>query len=106
MDLFPKYIIETDDELGDCLIMSKCTFHKDLVIDKDKVKGGGMFKYNFEKNTFTFHGESHDFGPAQMEDIKKAVEDDKVFTNPYLTRSIAKRHKFLYDTQSEIIELN
>lgn len=42
MDLFPKYIIETDDELGNCLILSKCSFHHELVTDKNKVKGGGF----------------------------------------------------------------
>lgn len=41
MDIFPKFIIETDDELGDCLIISKCTYHKELVTDHTKVKGGG-----------------------------------------------------------------
>jgi len=102
----PEFIIETDDELGDCLILSKCTFHKDLAIDKEKVKGGGMFNYNSKNNTFTFSGESHDFGKASLEDIQKAVLEDKVFTNPYLTRSIAKKHKFLYDTGSELIPLN
>lgn len=34
MDVFPKFIIE-----GNNLIIAKVAFHKDLVIDKDKVKG-------------------------------------------------------------------
>ena len=105
-DLFPKFIIETDDDLGDCLILSKCTFHKDLVTDKEKVKGGGWFKFNRENNSVTFSGDSHDFGRAKLEDIQKAVDEDKVFTNPYLTHSIAKKHKFFYDIGSELIELN
>jgi len=105
-DLFPKFIIETDDELGNCIIISKCTFHKDLATDKDKVKGGGFFNYNSKNNTFTFSGESHDFGRASLEDIQKAVDEDKVFTNPYLTRSIAKKHKFFYNNGVETFELN
>lgn len=106
MDLFPKYIVEIDDELGVCVIISKCTFHKELVTNKDMVRGGGMFKYNSDKNTFTFSGSSHDFGMAKLEDVQKAVLEDKVFTNPYLSHSIAKKHKFIYDTGSEKIELN
>lgn len=40
MDVYPKFIIETDPELGDCLIVSKCTFHKQLATDVNAVKGG------------------------------------------------------------------
>jgi len=61
---------------------------------------------NFHNNTFTFSGESHDFGKAKLEDIQKAVKEDKVFTNNLLTHSIATEFKFFYDTGSELIELN
>jgi len=104
MDKFPKFIIETDSELGDCLILSKCTYHKDLVIDKDRVKGGGW--YNLKANIFTFYGDSHDFGSAKMEDIKCCIIKGNVFTNPYLTHSIVHKYRFVYDTQSELIPLN
>jgi hypothetical protein len=106
MDVFPKFIIETDEELGDCLIISKCTFHKELVTNKDKVKGGGWYRINLEAKTITLGGESHDFGEAKIEDILKAIENDNVYTNKYLTHSIAKQFKFLYDKQSEIVPLN
>lgn len=101
MDLFPKFIVEDGN-----VIISKCTFHKELVTDKEKLQGGGSYRYDSDKNSFTFYGESYDFGPAKIEDIQKAIEDDKVFTNAYLTHSIAKSHDFYYDTQSEIIKLN
>lgn len=106
MDLFPKYIIETDDELGICLILGKCTFHKQLATNKEMVRGGGMYKVDLENKIFTFYGESSDFGMASLEDVKTAVLEDKVFTNPYLTHSIAKQFKFKYDIGSEIIDLN
>lgn len=101
MDLFPKFIVEDGN-----VIISKVTFHKEMVTEKEKVQGGGSYRYNHEANSFTFYGESYDFGPAKMEDIKKAIEEDKVFTNPLCYRSIAKDHDFYYDTQSEIIKLN
>jgi len=106
MDLFPKYIIETNDELGNCLILGKCSFHKELATNIDLVRGGGSYKVDLENKIFTFYGESFDFGMASLEDVKKAVLEDKVFTNPYLTHSIAKQFKFKYDIGSEIIDLN
>ena len=101
MDIFPKFIIETDDQLGDCLIMSKCTYHKQLATNLIKVKGGGGYKYN--EDTITFFGESYDFGKASIEDIKLCIQNDKVFTNRSVTYSIATKHKFFYDIGSEII---
>ena len=104
MDIFPKFIIETDDDLGDCLIISKCTYHKELVIDPTKVKGGGWFR--FENGAFTLYGESHDLGAATFEDIKRCVESGNVYSNPTCSFPIANKYKFFYDTQSEIIPLN
>jgi len=105
-DLFPKFIIETDDELGDCLIIGKCTYHRELAIIKENVKGGGWYKYNNETNTFTLYGESEDFGPAEIEDIQNVINNDNVYTNPYLSHPITKKHKFIYDAYSEKIKLN
>ena len=105
MELYPKFIIETDDELGDCLIISKVVYHKHIATDITKVKGGGWFRYDSKTNTFTFHGESYDFGKATLENIKKCVEDGKVFTNKTLSRCIANKYNFAYDTGSEIILL-
>lgn len=106
MDVFPKYIIETDDEFGDCLILSKCTYHIELATFETKVKGGGWFRFNSEENSFTFHDSSDRFGQATLEDVKKCIIEDKVFTNPMLHHSIAKKHTFYYDTGSEIILLS
>lgn len=106
MDIFPKFIIETDEELGDCLIISKCTFHKELVTNKEMVKGGGIYHVNLDKKIITFSGESHDFGAAKIEDIQNCINNNNVYTNTYLTHSIAKQFKFKYNIGSEIIPLN
>lgn len=97
MDLFPKFIIERDEEEGDCLIISKVTYHRDLVTIKEEVKGGGWFHYDSEINAFTFYGESHDFGASTFEDIKACVENKKVFSSPLLVCNISERHSFYYD---------
>lgn len=98
--LYPKFIIEDDR-----LIISKVTYHKDMVTNVEKVRGGGWFRYNADTKTFIFHGDSHDFGKAKMEDVARCVADDKVFTNRYSPRSIATDYKFAYDIGSEIIPI-
>lgn len=104
-DLHPKFIL-----VDDILVISKVVYHKEIlceqidpVTEPHRIKGGGWFK--FKDNTFTFYGDSHDFGAAKLEDIQKAVNEGKVFTNIYQTHSIADDHNFAYDTQSEIITL-
>lgn len=44
MDVFPKFIIEEDSEKGCCLILSKITYHRELVANEENVKGGGWFR--------------------------------------------------------------
>ena len=99
MDVFPKFIIETDNELGDCLIIAKCTYHKQLVTDTSKVKGGGWWKLNQETNTFILYGQSEDFGKATFENIKKCIESGNVYRNS----SCINTYNFSYDKGSEII---
>lgn len=98
--VFSKFIIQ-----GENLIMAKCQFHKQLATDIDEVKGGGAFRYDKENNAFIFSGASHDFGPADLEDIKKCVKEEKVYSSSSLRRNMNK-HKFFYDTQTELIALN
>lgn len=104
-DIYNKFIIETDDELGDCLIIAKCTFHKQLVTDEKKVKGGGMWKFEDNKETIVLFGESHKFGKATIDDIKNCIKNDNVYTNPTLSHSIVSLHDFKYDKYGEIINL-
>jgi hypothetical protein len=106
MDVFPKFIIETDDELGDVLIIAKCTYHKELTTNKEKVKGGGWFKFNKETNTFILSDESYDFGRAKIEDIKNCIDKGNVYTNSRCYRSIADKYSFDYKNEvGEIINL-
>lgn len=105
MDVFPKFIIEEDELEGDCLIISKCTYHKQLVTFPDKVKGGGWWSLNEQLKEFTLFGDSYDFGSANIEDIKKCVELGKVFTNKSLIKTL-QGYTFKYkDSSGEIINL-
>lgn len=107
MDVFPKFIIETDQEEGDCLIVGKCTYHKELVTNKEKVKGGGWWLLNRETDTFTLHGSSEDFGRAKIEDIASCVQRKKVYSNKALLFNyIEEGFKFQYKNEcGEIINL-
>jgi len=97
-DVFPKFIVE-----GDTLVIAKCTYHYQIVNDKEKVKGGGWWRK--DGDNFILHGSSHDFGSATLEDIKNCINKGNVFTDKYNVRNISKTHKFSYDTGTEIIEL-
>ena len=100
MDLFPKFIIEDGN-----LILSKVTYHKELVSDKNKVKGGGWFVYKPEEKTFIFNGESHDFGKASFEDIKTCIINKQVYSDSMLVNNISELYTFAYNTGSEIIKI-
>lgn len=101
--LFPKYIIENGN-----LILAKVKFHKQLVLDEKKienVKGGGWFLFIAATNQIVFHGDSHDYGQASLEDVRECVENGRIFTRKCLSRNISFDHKFAYNTGSEIIDL-
>jgi len=101
MQLHPKFIIE-----GDNLILSKVTYHREIVTDLMKVKGGGWFRFNSDTNTFILYGESIEFGPAQFKDIKKCVENGKVYSNRQLSHKINNDYSFFYDSGASVIQLS
>lgn len=106
MDVFPKFIIETDDQEGDCLIVAKCTYHKQLATDIKKVKGGGWWILDRDNSIFTLYGESHEFKRAKIEDIASCVQRKKVFSSKSLIRNLTDDFKFQYrDECGEIIDL-
>lgn len=106
MDVFPKFIIETDDIEGDCLIIAKCTYHKQLVTDISKVKGGGWYEYKHEDNTFILYGSSHDLGESSIDDISACVKNNKVFRSVALHRKL-EGFNYKYRTESgELIDIN
>jgi len=102
MDVFPKFIVVIDDVDGYCLLMAKVSFHKQLLSDNQKCLGGGWFNYDRESNTFFLHGESHDFGKASLENIKKCFEPDSggVYTNRHMIRDMTDRHNYSYRNEA------
>lgn len=71
-----KFII-----VNDCLYLGRVNYHKDLIVleDKNDVKGGGWFEQDNNWMLISFHGTSEDFGSPKLEDIKKCIEDKKIF---------------------------
>ncbi len=100
MDVFPKFIVE-----GDALIIAKCTYHSEIVENKELVKGGGWHRLDSETKTFTLYGDSHDFGKARLEDIKDCVEKGNVFTDSWQCNKLDDKYSLAYDTGTEIIKL-
>lgn len=101
MSVFPKFIVEDDK-----LIIGKVSYHKDLVSDKEKVKGGGWWSLNKDTNTFTLKGDSHDYGRASIEDIKNCIDKGNVFSNRYQTVNISNIYSFQHSNEcGEITEL-
>jgi hypothetical protein len=100
-DVFPKFIIE-----GDKLILSKVTYHHQIADDIKAIKGGGWFRYMVHSDTFVLYGDSHDFGRATLEDIKKCISEGKVYSSKHSDNSLTKHYNFAYDTGSETINLH
>lgn len=98
MIVYPKFIIETDSNIGDFLLIASCEYHKEIATDIKKVKGGGWWILDKKNSTFTFYGESHDFGKVNISDISNCVKNKKVFTSPEVMES-PKDFKFLYKNE-------
>ena len=96
-DVFPKFIVEDNE-----LIIAKCTFHRQLVSNKEKVKGGGLWKLDQEKKEFLLYGSSGDFGYATAEDIKACIDAGKVHAG----RRNFSDYTFYLNTGYETIKLN
>lgn len=101
-DLHPKFIIE-----GDSLIISKVSYHRDIVNDMNNVNGGGWFVLDYHGKEIIFHGTSQEFGTAKIDDIRKCIESGNVYTNAFKTNNISKKYKFIYATDDgKHIDLN
>lgn len=99
MDVFPKFIVE-----GINLIIAKVTYHKDLVTDKEQVKGGGWWR--LKDDTMILHGTSFDFGTAKVEDIKACIDAGNVWSDAYEIQNISGHFGFSYQNEyGEIIKL-
>lgn len=101
--VFPKFIVE---ERGGSLVLiiSKCTYHKQLVTDKVKVKGGGW--WSLKETVFTLSGTSYEFGGVSIEDLKGCIVNRRVFSNTRLSRNLSEKHSFQFKGEDgEIIKL-
>lgn len=103
---YPKFIIESDIELGDCLIVSNCTYHKELAKDFEKVKGGGWWTLDKKNKSIIFYGESHEFGKASIDNIAQCLRNNKIVFFQFKEVIAKGNYKFLYRNDlGEIINL-
>lgn len=103
-DIFPKFIIEKDPDLGYCIIIAKCTYHKQLATNPLTVKGGGWWKLDHDNKIGVLFGKSEDFGKATVEDIKKCIEKKNIYTNSSLSYKKFEDYMFYYKHDSGDIE--
>jgi len=89
MELFPKFIVANS-----CIRIGKVSFHKELLDIGDSIGGGGWFHYDSEDNSFTFYGDSHDFGRADVENLKRIISFGNVGDKRRKNRFAG--HKFYY----------
>ena len=105
MDVFPKFIIETDED-GDYMIIAKCTFHRQLASNEDRVKGGGSWNLNHELKQFTLSGKSHEFGPCEIRDIATCVQNKRVYSSSAMYRNFSDFSFKFYESGKGLIDLD
>lgn len=98
IDLFPKWIIE-DGKLR----IGKCSFHKELCSDKEKVSGGGWCKLNFDEKYVIFYSSSHDFGNVNLDQMKAAKENG---TKRVRLKDLFENYEWRFSTSDSLLEAN
>ena len=89
-NIFPKWIFEDD-----FIVIRKCTFHKDIVENIPDVRGGGLFYFHRDTNTFILYGSSHDFGKANPEAVQRAIADGR-YGRFIGDEAYSRRHKAVF----------
>lgn len=84
--LHDKFIIENIKDTGICIILGRCKYHRDLAGNESKIRGGGLWSYDKEKEILKLFGESYDFGSCDTKEIEFCVNNDKIFTSHAETR--------------------
>lgn len=100
-----KFIIETDSEKGDCVIIAKCNYHKQLAYLEENVKGGGWWDYSEDGKTWILKGSSEQFGKASLEDLLNCFKNKNVYSNKTLSYPIYDMYEFRYDDYTYWIDL-
>jgi len=89
MDVFPKFVVVRDEEEGGpCIIIAKCTYHRELVTDVTKVMGGGWWTLDRDNKCFTLYGESDEFGKVSDDVLMDCILSRRIFTNKSLFSKI------------------
>lgn len=99
-DIYPKFLLD-----GDCLIIGKVTYHKQLSVNPKKAKGGGLWSFEDEE-TIILRGESFQFGPPLVSDLKQAVASGKVFRSKFCIGKIEGKKFFFVDATGKKHDLN
>ena len=103
-ELHPKFLVLDTVEEGIIVILSKVVYHRDLepeFVTVNQNMGGGFFECHSESRAINFYGSSHDFGSFNADAVKKAIQDNKVYANPYLSHVYDnKEYKFSINAEN------
>ena len=99
MEKFNKFVIENDT-----VYLDKVFYHKEIVEDRTKVKGGGLFLIDNVNRIITFYGSSTDFGPFDDKHLADCILNNKVML--YRIKNISLIYKFRINIGSEILNIN
>jgi len=100
-NIVPKYIIQNNR-----VVIGKVAYHKDLITGKIGVQGGGMFIINHKEATLLLYGDSYKLGPPDMDALKKAVKNWKIYTNKSCKVLLDDKFTISIKTRDGIITLN
>lgn len=91
-DIFNKFIIYTDTDGVDKILMARVTYHIEIAegngIPVSSVKSGGWFvtkrdtENNMIWNELILMGGSDRFGDFDREEIKQILDDNELYTRP------------------------
>jgi hypothetical protein len=100
-----KFIVIQDTKSNDniCLIIGKVQYHNELSHPSFKVLGGGL--WSIEDNIMSLFGISHEFGPFNIDDVKVAVENKRVYTSYIMNKNLTDKYTFVVKQDGEVINL-
>jgi hypothetical protein len=93
--------IESIDNI--CLIVGKVSYHRQLLHPSLKVLGGGL--WSIVGNTMSLFGSSHEFGAFNIDDVKVAVENKRVYTSYIMNKNLTDKYTFVVKQYGEVINL-
>lgn len=90
---------------NDFLIIGKVGFHFQMVERGDKVNGGGFWHVDKEQGTLYLYSCSTEYGRCYIEDIKKAINENKIPSDYTRMKIVFSKCEYLEDAMQDFTVL-